>query len=93
MAGDRLDCGRLLRQPLAIYPKVARSRRVEGVVRLNVFITRTGEVRDITVVEGDPLLVPAALAAVRQWRYAPCLLNSEPVELRSTIDVNFTLHQ
>ena len=91
--GNVLGTGRLVRQPRPIYPKEARRNHIEGVVELTALITKTGDVRDIVIIRGDPLLAPAALAAVRQWRYAPAILNSEPVEVRTTIDVNFTLSQ
>jgi hypothetical protein len=64
-----------------------------GIVRFRAVLTRTGEIRDLSLIEGDALLVPAALTAVKQWRYAPCSLNSEPVEVITEIDVSFNLNQ
>ena len=93
IVGDILGTLKMLRQPRAIYPKEARRKHIQGVVELHALITKTGEVRDIVVVRGDPPLAPAALDAVKQWRHAPAILNSEPVEVRTTIDVNFTLSQ
>jgi len=58
-------------------------------VRLRATITMTGELRGIQVIQGDPLLVPAALKAVKQWRYEPTLLNSEPVEVIADINLSF----
>jgi len=58
---------------------------------LNAIIGKDGTVQNLTVVKGHPLLVQAALDAVKQWRYKPTLLNGEPVEVQTTIDVNFTL--
>jgi len=92
-AGNLLHCRKLLRQVWPAYPEEARRDRVEGAVSLNVLITRTGEVTGIRVAAGDPRLAPAAVAAVRQWRYASCLLNSEPVEVHTAIDIGFTLQQ
>jgi protein TonB len=60
-------------------------------VRLAGIIGRDGTVRELKVVEGHPLLVAAAVAAVRQWLYVPTLLNGEPVEVIAPIEVNFTL--
>ena len=58
---------------------------------LSVIIAADGSVRDIQVISGHPLLVPAALEAVRLWKYSPTLLNGEPVEVSTQVDVNFTL--
>lgn len=72
-----------------VYPKEAREKHVYGMVRLRATITMTGELRGIQVIQGDPLLVPAALKAVKQWRYEPTLLNSEPVEVIADINLSF----
>ncbi len=83
----------LIKQVRPVYPKEARKQRIQGVVRFKVLITTAGEVTNIEVVQGHVLLIPAALAAVKQWRYAPVLLNGEPVEVKGQIDMNFTLNQ
>ena len=56
-------------------------------------IAKDGTIQELQVVNGHPLLVPAALEAVKQWVYQPTLLNGEPVEVITQIDVNFTLSQ
>jgi TonB family protein len=76
-----------------VYPKAAKSAHIEGTVRFHVVISKTGEVSEIHLVSGNPMLVSAALEAVKQWRYDPCYLNGEPVEVKTTIDVPFTLSQ
>jgi TonB family protein len=91
--GDGLNCNKLIHQVRPVYPKEAKRKRIEGTVRLRVVITKTGELRDFEVLQGDSLLVPAALNAVKQWRYAPCIVNSEAVDLRTELDINFTLRQ
>ena len=97
--GPRITIGgpiggcKLIHQVRAVYPKEAKKKRIQGVVRFSALITKTGEVTNIEVMEGHPLLIPAALKAVEQWRYSPCLLNSEPVEVKTQIDINFTLNQ
>jgi protein TonB len=63
------------------------------VVRLNAIIGKDGTIQDLKAASGHPLLVPAALEAVKQWLYKPTLLNGEPVEVVTVIDVNFTLSQ
>jgi protein TonB len=63
------------------------------VVRLNAIIAKDGTVEQLTVESGHPLLIRAAVDAVSQWRYRPTLLNNEPVEVITQIDVHFTLSQ
>jgi protein TonB len=90
---ETLSCNKLIRYVRAVYPAEARGKRVQGTVTMNGLITRTGEIRDLEVVKGDPLLIPAALSAARQWRYSPCIVNSEAVEVKTSIDIDFTLSQ
>jgi protein TonB len=76
-----------------VYPPLARQTRVQGTVRLHAIISKDGSVQQLEVMSGHPLLVQAALDAVKQWRYRPTLLNGEPVEVDTTIDVIFSLNQ
>ena len=76
-----------------MYPPLARQTRISGTVRLHAIIGKNGSVQQLEVISGHPLLVQAALDAVRQWRYRPTLLNGEPVEVDTTIDVIFSLNQ
>lgn len=76
-----------------MYPKEAKRQHIQGIVKLRVMISVKGEPRKIEVREGHPLLVPEALQAVKQWRYAPCLLNGDAVEVIAAIDVPFTFTQ
>ena len=73
------------------YPKIALLARVTGVVMLKAIISKTGEVTELQVVSGHALLVPAAIDAVKQWRYRPYLLNGEPVEVETSVTVTFQL--
>jgi protein TonB len=73
------------------YPPIARAARVQGSVVLKAIIDREGNIQDLQLVSGHPLLVPAAIAAVKQWHYKPYLLNSQPVEVETTVTVIFTL--
>ena len=66
---------------------------ISQVEQLSATIGKDGRVKDLSVVKGHPLLVQAALDAVKNWVYKPTLLNGEPVEVSTTIDVNFTLAQ
>jgi TonB family protein len=75
----------------AIYPKAARDAHVQGTVKLHLVLAQDGSVKAIEVVSGDPLLQQAAIDAVKQWRYKPTLLNGQPVEVDTTVDVNFQI--
>jgi protein TonB len=79
--------------PTPVYPPLAKQARIQGVVKLNAIISKEGTIEQLSVVSGHPLLIPSALEAVKKWRYKPTLLNGEPVEVITQIDVNFTLTQ
>lgn len=91
--GGQVQQAKLLSQPKPQYPPLAKQARIQGVVRLEAIISKQGMIDQLRVVSGHPLLVQSALDAVRQWRYQPTYLNNEPVEVSTTIDVNFTLSQ
>jgi protein TonB len=73
------------------YPPLAKTARVQGTVQLAAIIGKDGTIQNLHVISGHPLLTQAALDAVKQWRYKPYVLNGEPVEVDTTIQVNFTL--
>jgi protein TonB len=73
------------------YPTLARAARVQGDVGLSAVIDTNGHITNLQLVSSHPMLVPAAIAAVKQWRYKPYLLNGQPVEVETTITVIFTL--
>lgn len=83
--------GLLLRKVEPTYPTLAREARIQGNVVLKAIIDRDGSIQDLQVVTGYPMLVPAAIQAVKQWRYRPYLLNGQPVEVETTITVIFAL--
>jgi len=91
--GGNVQAAMTIRAPKPAYPQLAKQARIQGVVRLNAVIGKDGTIQDLKAASGHPLLVPAALEAVRQWLYKPTLLNGEPVEVVTVIDVNFTLSQ
>jgi protein TonB len=74
-----------------VYPPIAQSARVQGVVILEATIGPDGRVQDVRVLRSIPLLDAAAIEAVRQWQYTPTLLNGVPVPVIMTVTVNFTL--
>jgi len=83
--------GDLVRKILPVYPPLARSARIQGQVVLQAVISKQGVIERFQVLAGHPMLVPAAIEAVRQWRYRPYVLNNEPVEVETQITVNFSL--
>jgi protein TonB len=74
------------------YPSLALQTKTEGTVILHAIISREGRITSLDAISGHPLLVRAALEAVRQWRYRPTMLNGEPVEVETSITVIFRLH-
>ena len=83
--------GNLIRRVQPEYPALAKQARIQGTVVLRAVIDREGKIQDLQVVTGHPLLVHAALNAVRQWRYKPYYLNDQPVEVETQVTVNFSL--
>ena len=89
--GGQVQTAKLINKVQPLYPALAKQARIQGTVRLQAVIAKDGSVVELQVLSGHPLLQQAALDAVRQWRYQPTLLNLEPVEVVTTIDVIFTL--
>ena len=91
--GGNVQQANLLQKVTPAYPPDAKEARIQGVVHLAVIIGKDGTVQNVEVLSGHPLLVQAAMDAVKQWLYKPTLLNGSPVEVITQIDVNFTLSQ
>ena len=89
--GGNVQAARIVNRVQPVYPPLARQTRISGTVRLHAIISKDGTIQQLEVISGHPLLQQAALDAVRQWRYQPTLLNGEPVEIDTTIQVKFTL--
>jgi len=83
--------GLLVRRIQPNYPPLARQARIQGTVVLHAVISKEGAIENLTLVSGHPMLAPAAIDAVKQWKYKPYLLNGEPVEVDTEVQVNFTL--
>jgi protein TonB len=83
--------GSLIRKVQPIYPPLARSARISGSVVLAAVISRDGAMENLKLISGHPMLVPAALQAVSQWRYRPYILNGDAIEVETQITVNFIL--
>ena len=91
--GGNVQAAQVISNPKPVYPPEAKLARIQGKVRLNVIIGKEGAVQDVQVESGDPALTEVAAEAVRQWVYKPTLLNGQPVEVATVVDVNFTLRQ
>ncbi|SRR5258708_3644388 len=83
--------GLLIQKTIPIYPPIARSARVEGTVALQAVISKFGTIENLRVVSGPAMLQQAAIDAVKQWRYRPYMLDGDPVEVETTINVIFSL--
>ena len=83
--------GLLIHKVQPAYPPLARQARIQGTVLLQAEISKDGTIENLRLISGHPMLAPAAIEAVKQWRYKPYILNGEPVEVDTQITVNFTL--
>jgi TonB family protein len=92
-AGVIANGPKLVHQVAPVYPPTAKAARISGVVKFNAIITTEGTIKNLEVISGHPLLVPAAIEAVKQWVYEPTLLNGNPVEVSTQISLNFTLSE
>lgn len=90
-SGGLLQPPKLIKRVTPVYPATAQSAGIEGKVRFTARIDKQGMVRDLQVVSGAPILVPSATEAVKKWVYEPMLLNGEPTDVVTQIEVNFTL--
>jgi protein TonB len=90
---SEIQASKLIRKIMPEYPSLAKQARVSGTVRLTSVIAKDGRIEQLQVISGNPLLIPAALAAVKQWLYSPTFLNGQAVEVIAPIDVIFTLSQ
>jgi protein TonB len=91
--GGRVAEANLIRRVQPVYPPLAKSARVQGTVEFTAIIGKDGNIQNLKLVRGHPLLVNAAKEAVLQWKYKPTELNGQPVDVITDIIVNFTLSQ
>lgn len=85
--------GLLIKKVEPAYPTLARQARIQGTVLLQAEIGKEGTIEKLTLINGHPMLVPAALEAVKQWVYRPYVLDNVPVAVETQIQVNFTLSE
>ena len=83
----------LIKKVPPIYPPLARAQHIQGTVRFAVTIEKDGTIRNVRLVSGHALLAPSALQAVKQWLYRPAMVNGNPIEATTQVDVTFTLNQ
>jgi protein TonB len=83
--------GMLIQKTQPVYPPIAKAARVSGTVVLQATISKTGQIEGLHVISGPAMLQQAAMDAVKTWRYRPYLLNNDPVEVETTVNVIFTL--
>jgi periplasmic protein TonB len=83
--------GMLVSRPQPVYPPLARAVRIQGSVVLAAVVSKDGTIKNLHALSGHPMLIPAAIDAVSQWRYRPYILNGEPIEVETQITVNFSL--
>lgn len=91
--GGQVAEANVIRRVEPLYPLLARTARVQGTVEFTAVISKEGRVEKLQLVRGHPLLVNAARETILQWRYRPTMLNGQPVEVVTSITVNFTLTQ
>jgi len=91
LVGGKVQEAKLIRKVMPVYPEISWRARISGLVVLEVTIDEEGNVTACRVQQGHPMLVEAAIQAVKLWKYSPTLLNGEPVPVISTVNVNFIL--
>jgi protein TonB len=89
--GGKVQAPRLIREVQPIYPVLAKEARIRGQVVIDSVIDENGDVTQMKVISGSPLLVSAALNALEQWKYQPTLLNGQPIAVDMTVTVTFAL--
>jgi periplasmic protein TonB len=91
--GGSVQATNLIKKVAPAYPRDAKSANVQGEVRFRAVIDKHGKIADLDTISGPGALIDAARDAVKQWVYKPTLLNGQPIEVITEIDVNFTLSQ
>jgi protein TonB len=86
-----VSTGLLIKKVTPNYPQLAKQARIQGSVVLQAEISKEGTIQNLQLISGHPMLAPAAIEAVKQWRYKPYLLNGEPVAVETQVVVNFSL--
>jgi len=90
VGGNVMDAKKT-RNVLPVYPQIAKTAHIQGTVMLHAIIDKDGSIQELQYLSGPPLLMRAAMDAVKQWRYSPTLLNGEAVPVETQIQVIFSL--
>jgi TonB family protein len=93
VVASNVEASNLINVVRPVYPPLAKMARQQGSVKFQATIGKDGSVEDVLPISGPPLLVQAAMDAVKKWTYKPMVLNGAPVEVVTTIDVNFSLSE
>ena len=88
---SRMMDGSLTHRVQPDYPVIAKRAGIQGVVVIAALISKDGTIENLRALSGPPMLIPAAMSAVKQWRYRPYILNGDPIEVDTQITVNFVL--
>ena len=91
--GGAVQAQNIISKVAPVYPPEAKQAGTQGTVQLSVVVGTDGKVESLNALSGPDVLVQAAVEAVKQWVYKPTLLNGQPVEVLTTVDVNFTLSE
>jgi protein TonB len=89
--GGNVEAASLINKVTPVYPPIAKTAHVSGTIVLHAIISKDGSIQELQYVSGPPLLMKSAMDAVKEWKYRPTMLNGDPVEVDTTIDVVFTL--
>ena len=89
--GGQVQAANLLHQVLPTYPAIAKTAHVSGTVTLHAIISKDGSIEKLEYVSGPALLMSSAMTAVKDWKYKPTMLNGQPVEVDTTVQVVFSL--
>ena len=89
--GETVQNQCLIKRVFPVYPPLARQARIQGTVMLRIIVSKSGDVTELRLLSGHPLLAPAAIEAVRQWKYKPYEVNREVCAVETNVQVNFTL--
>ncbi|MHB8753834.1 MAG: energy transducer TonB [Candidatus Acidiferrales bacterium] len=89
--GGQVEAANLIHQVMPVFPQIAKTAHISGTVVLHAIIAKDGTVQELQFISGPPLLMRAAMDAVKQWRYRPTLLNGQAVKVDTTVTVIFNL--
>jgi protein TonB len=86
-----IAAGLVMQKTSPVYPAIAKTARVQGTVVIQATISKTGSIENPHVVSGPVMLRQSALDAVKTWRFRPYMISNEPVDVETTVNVNFAL--